>query len=100
MIHHFNPEKAIQLAGILLRFENGKMEYLRLLKLLYIADRESIGETGRPLSCSATWALDKGPLSSDVYDLIKGETTAEALWSRHIRTHGHNVELISDPGRG
>ena len=34
MIHHFDTEKVTQLAGVLLRFEEGKMEYLRLLKLL------------------------------------------------------------------
>ncbi len=100
MIHQFDAEKVTQLAGVLLRFEEGKMEYLRLLKLLYIADREGIQETGRPLTCTASVAMDHGPLSSEVYDLIKGEITAEAHWSQFIRTQGHNVELESDPGRG
>ena len=44
--------------------------------------------------------MDQGPLSSEVYDLIKGEITAEAHWSQFVRTQGYNAELESDPGRG
>jgi uncharacterized phage-associated protein len=100
MAHFFDPEKAAQAAAVLLRFDDHRMEYMRLLKLLYIADRESILETGRPIVTSLTTAMDHGPLSSDIYDLIKGEVKAEALWSRYIKTHGHDAHLINDPGRG
>jgi uncharacterized phage-associated protein len=100
MLNHFNARKAVEAAAVLLRYEDGKMEHLRLLKLFYVADRESIKETGEPISLSRIVAMDYGPLSSEVYDLIKGEREDEAIWSKHIRTHGNSVRLISDPGRG
>jgi uncharacterized phage-associated protein len=76
------------------------MEYLRLLKLLYIADRENVRETGDPITFSRSVAMDNGPLSSEVYDLIKGEREDEGEWSQYISTHGNSVRLITDPGRG
>jgi uncharacterized phage-associated protein len=100
MLYHFDVRKATEAAAVLLKFDNGKMEYLRLLKLLYIADRESIAETGCPISLSRAVAMDYGPLSSEVYDLIKGERSDESEWSRFIQAHGHNLELLDDPGRG
>ncbi len=99
MLFHFDPKKATQIAAVLLRFDEGKMEYLRLLKLLYIADRESLKETCRPISLSRATAMDHGPLSSDVYDLINGERSDERLWSEFIHKHGHNISLVADPGR-
>lgn len=99
MLFHFDAKKATQIAAVLLRFEEGKMEHLRMLKLLYIADRESLAETGRPISLSHATAMDHGPLSSDVYDLINGERSDERLWSEFIHKHGHNILLKSDPGR-
>src|SRR5262245_9212871 len=67
MLRQFDTMKAIQAAAVLLRFDDGAMDYLRLLKLLYIADREALRETGRPISYSRTIAMDNGPLSSEVY---------------------------------
>ena len=100
MTHYFNVDRGIQAAGVLLRSEDGKMESLRLLILLYIADRESLQETGRPITSSTAVAMEHGPLSSEVFDLIKGLVTSEARWAEHIRAHGHSLQLISDPGRG
>lgn len=99
MLFHFDAKKATQIAAVLLRFEDRKMEHLRLLKLLYIADRESLAETGRPMSLSRATAMDHGPLSSDVYALITGERSDEKLWSAFIHKHGHNISLTTDPGR-
>ena len=61
MFYPFKIEKAIQAAGVLLeQHEHQQMEYIRLLKLLYIADRESVGETGRPILGSKIVARRKG----------------------------------------
>lgn len=50
MYFPFNLAKSIQAASFLLgKEEHNCMEHLRLLKLLYIADREAIAETGRPI---------------------------------------------------
>ena len=58
MFYPFKIDKAIQAAGVLLNeHQRGQMEYLRLLKLLYIADREAIAETGQPIVGSRVVAM-------------------------------------------
>ncbi len=98
----FNAEKAVQAACVLLDVEGGRMSYFRLLKLLYIADRQSMKETGFPVTYSHASALRHGPISEEIYDLIKGSRTDAKKWSAHVRTHGYQVRVISDadPGRG
>jgi uncharacterized phage-associated protein len=99
MITQFRPEKAVQAAGVLLRAHSGReMDYMRLLKLLYISDRESLRLTGRPIIGNRPIAMNNGPLHSGVYDLIKGTHPLEQLWSAHFEKIGYSVRLLSDPG--
>jgi uncharacterized phage-associated protein len=100
MIHRFDTTKTVQAAAALLRFEpSWRMSRLRLLKLLYIADRECLKETGRPIIGHRVVAMDHGPLHSAVYDLIKGQRSDENLWSSFIRNTDHrDLVLCADPG--
>jgi uncharacterized phage-associated protein len=76
------------------------MSSLRLLKLLYIADREWLAETGEPITGDRACAMKYGPVLSSVYDLIKGNGSKAGVWDDHIHTDGYAVELVADPGRG
>jgi len=96
----FNFKKTVQAAGILLKLENGQMGKLRLLKFLYIADRELLAETARPLTGDTGYAMKHGPVLSRVYDLIKGNGSQAAEWEKHFRSEGYLVKLVHDPGRG
>ncbi len=46
----FSTEKATQVAVVLLKLSGGRMDYRKLMALLYIADRESIKETSTPIT--------------------------------------------------
>jgi uncharacterized phage-associated protein len=99
MYFRFGTRKIVEAAATLLRTEAGRrMSYLRLLKLLYIADRESLRETGRPIVGTRPVAMAQGPVLSEVYDLIKGEHSDEPVWFEFIRKDGYEVELGKDPG--
>ena len=100
MHFRFNFEKSLQAAGVLLHLEEGRMPRMRLLKLLYIADREWLAEAAHPITGGRAHAMKCGPVLSDVYSLIKGEATRSSEWSAHIQTRGYAVKLIRDPGRG
>ena len=95
----FNTLKKVQASGVLLRAEYGRMDRIRLLKLLYIADRESLQERGTPIVGGRVVAMKNGPLHSDIYDLIKGEHPQEMLWADHFENDGHVVVMLDDPGR-
>jgi uncharacterized phage-associated protein len=100
MNFRFDFDKALQAAGVLLSLDGDRMERFRLLKLLYIADRELLAETGRTIMGDRAIAMRHGPVLSQVYDLIKGEASRAGEWGRFVHTMNHAVELRKDPGRG
>lgn len=87
MICRFKIEKASQAVGVLFRSDQvDRMSYLRLLKLLYIADRESLGETGWSITGDRFVAMDNGPLLSHTYDLIMGRHVGTPAWNEFFHT--------------
>ncbi|MFV0446196.1 MAG: Panacea domain-containing protein [Planctomycetaceae bacterium] len=71
---------------------------MRLLKILYIASRKALEQSGKPIIGGSASALENGPLHSEIYDQIRG-TAPDAQWRCYFRNSGHTVELLSDPGR-
>jgi uncharacterized phage-associated protein len=71
---------------------------MRMLKLLYIADRESLAETGRPIIGTRPVAMDYGPVHSKVLNLVKGTDYDAPMWSEFITKNGYSIELKDDPG--
>src|SRR5438477_7194490 len=101
MRFQFNIDKTMQAIATLLRFHNTKeMSYLRMLKLLYIADRESLKETGRPITGDHVVAMAHGPVLSGVFDLIKGAHSEWKIWADHFQKNGYRIEVTTDPGVG
>lgn len=97
----FNEAKATQVAALLLRLRNndGRMNYLKLLKLMYLVDREALSRWGRPVSTDHHVSMDKGPVLSRVYNLITEEQWQPSVWSKHIAQQpGYEVLLTVDPG--
>ena len=91
-------KKAIQAVGVLLRREGKRASRLRLLKLLYIADRISLQRTGRQILGSKIVAMKHGPLHSEVFNLIEGDHVQTPLWSHYFRNSGRDVVLEEEPG--
>jgi uncharacterized phage-associated protein len=90
MFFRLDTRKAIEATATLLRLvPRHVMDRKRLLALLYLADRESLTRTGRPIIGGRLVALDYGPIHSEVYDFIKGGRHDQADWS----THFDNVEI-------
>jgi uncharacterized phage-associated protein len=94
----FNEEKAAEAAAFLLERAGGSMPYIRLIKLLYLADRQSLIETGQPIVGDQAVSMDHGPVLSVVYDLIKGSRQSR-LWPRFVTRDGYDVRLQQPPPR-
>lgn len=91
----FDERKATQAAARLLASEGGQMPYLKLIKLLYMADREVLIETGAPMTGDRFFAMKLGPVLSRVYDLIKdSEPEADSFWHHHIATRDMDSVLV------
>src|SRR5438067_7182036 len=102
MVIRFDTLKTVQAAAVLLKGDGGQMTRLRLLKLLYIADRESIAETLRPITGDDVVAMDHGPVLSLTYKLIRREAGPKnVMWDKYIAQKGNRDHvLVSDPGDG
>lgn len=99
----FQPKKAVQAAAMLLKLHGKPMNYLGLLKMLYIADRIALQRMDWPITGDRYVSMKYGPVLSGVYDLIKGQPVEDALpiWSQFISPRKNNfVELLNDPGNG
>ncbi|MGB2823128.1 MAG: Panacea domain-containing protein [Phycisphaerae bacterium] len=96
----YNAEKTAQAVALLLqRPGRDHRAYLKVLKLLYLAERESFLETGAPITGDKMVSMDHGPALSATYDLMKGESS-HPVWSRCFRPTGdHELDVISDPGK-
>lgn len=95
----FDFEKSLEAAALLLRLDGKRMERIRLLKLLYLADREMLGAVGQSITGDIAFAMNHGPVLSRIYDCIKGTDVRASEWSDFIASEGHAVTLIADPNR-
>lgn len=99
----FNEAKATQAAARLLRLRGGRMSYNKLVKLLYLADREVLIRWGRPITTDHYLSLDDGPVVSRIYDLIRNEPLPNSvkIWGKFISDpEDYEVRLLADPGSG
>jgi uncharacterized phage-associated protein len=100
MLTPFHLEKSIQATAALLATSSAKrMSRLRVLKLLYVAERETLKETGRTITGDRAVAMDHGPVLTSIYNLIKGQHADATRWNQFFsRDDQHDIELIADPG--
>jgi uncharacterized phage-associated protein len=100
---HFNEVKATQAAARLLKNRGGRMSYMKLIKLLYLADREALGHWGRPITTDKYVFMDRGPVLSHVLDRINEGSAPNdpSFWAEHIKHSGdYCVSLDKNPGDG
>lgn len=96
----FRQEKATQAAARLLKLRGGRMSYMKLLKLLYLADRKALIELARPITYDRFVSMPQGPVLSQTYNLMVGEEapTAPSYWRQYISEPSNfEVSLLHDP---
>lgn len=93
--HLFNEQKAAQAAAYFL-FRSGKpLSVLKLMKLMYLAERRSFQKFGEPLIGDVLVSMDHGPVLSRTYNHIKGVTRSSGKgWDHWIADRaGHDLAL-------
>lgn len=66
----FREDKTTQAAALLLKLRGGSMNYMKLIKILYLADREALLRFGQPITFDAYVSMDHGPVLSRTLNLI------------------------------
>lgn len=98
----FNAKPPAQMAAFFAQKEGGSINVLKLMKLLYLADRESIRMHGVPISFDYMVSMPHGPVLSNAYELTSGMVGGEEGrdWEQWIRDCEHyNVEVVRDFSR-
>lgn len=91
----FSEPKATEAAAYLLKLSGAPMSYIKLIKLLYLVDREALLVHGRPVTTDRYVQTDQGPSLSQINDLITVDSFGHSVWSDFISPlHGDlEVEL-------
>lgn len=91
-----NEKKATQATARLIEKSGGPIDYLRLIKLVYLADRESIQSRGIPIVGGHYFSMRKGPTIGEVMHFV-GTRTAPGWKSTISPRHGNEVRLEKKP---
>lgn len=92
----FREDKATALAAVFLECAGGSIEYLKLLKLMYLAERESMRLLGTSITDDIFVSMKHGPVLSSTYDLIKEnwDDIDHATWMKTIaKSKNFKVQL-------
>ena len=96
----FSEIRVTHMAAYFLKREGGRIAYIKLLKLLYLAERKAMAKWGECISGDNFVSMPKGPVLSQTYDLIKGHGEAPdktTPWYELIKDEAnYEVSLIHD----
>lgn len=96
----FNEAKTTQVAALLLKKNNGRMNYMKLIKLLYFIDREALNRWERALTGDSYFSMPQGPVLSKILDKVShGKQPAVAsYWHTYISNpEYYKVSLKREP---
>ena len=91
-----NPAKATDAIARLIEKSEKDVDYLRVAKLIYLADRKAIQEIGIPIFGGALISMNKGPVISEFIDFVKQRNAPR--WKETISPrHGNALRLLKHP---
>lgn len=88
----FNPRKSAQVIAYLALKAGGRVDVLKVVKLVYLADRKSIEKWGAPILDEQHVSMPHGPVNSSTYSHLCGEyDLAECGWSDYLEDKEDHV---------
>ncbi len=91
-----NEKKATAAVARLLEKSGGETECLRLIKLIYLADRDSIIRRGVPIVGGRYFSMRCGPTIGAVMNFVNRECVAPK-WADHISPRKGNILKLTAP---
>ena len=99
----FSESRTAQMAAFFLdKTTEKKMPHLKLMKLLYLSDRESVQETGLPISWDLPVSMPHGPVLSLTLNLMNGDWESDTTdgWASWISgKENYEVGLVRSVSR-
>ena len=96
MMNGFNEKQVAQIAAFFSQKEGGEIPVLKLTKLIYLADRESMAATGFPITNDHLVSMPHGPVNSLTLNFVDGKFASEQ-WSDLISDRANYSVGLSRP---
>lgn len=91
---YMKTKKMIQMVHHLLLKYDFRLNYTKLIKLLYLADREALNRWDASITKDSYFALAQGPVLSGLYELIREkfpDPLSQAQWSSRFYSDGYDL---------
>lgn len=92
----FDVRRTAQAAAFLLHRAGGTLYLIKLIKLLYLAERESLKRFGEPITGDSLVSMPHGPVLSQTLDLINGAVESPP-WDDLISDRAGRLIALRDP---
>ena len=98
----FDERKAGQMAARLLRAAGGRRDVIKLVKLMYLCDRQALLDRGLPITGAYMVSMPWGPVLSEVLDEINLGKRPDSPhdgsdWPQYVTQRDHNsVAAVSN----
>ncbi|MFC6351260.1 SocA family protein [Stenotrophomonas sp. CW117] len=93
----YNERKTAQIAARLIGLSGASMNIVKLMKLLYLVDREALRRGHRPLTGDRMVSMPRGPVLSATYEVTNGMSTLAGGWSDWMTDRSnHKIALRGD----
>lgn len=98
---NFNEKVAAQVAAFFLHRAGGQLEILKLMKLMYLAERESFRQHGEPLTGDTPYSMEHGPVLSKVLNhmnsMVDSQPGGWESWITDRADHRVGLRIPGDP---
>lgn len=92
----FDHRKSTQIIAFFVRKAGGSAEKLKLVKLLYLAERLSFERRGKPMNFDAYFSLPHGPVVSSALDGMDNKLDHPAWQAIDLAENKRDVTLVDD----
>lgn len=92
----YNPRKAAQAIAYLAMKDRGCLPVLKAVKLVYLADRESLSRFGFPILEETHVSMPHGPVNSTTYSHINGEVRDDGGWGDFLRDREDHTVSVAE----
>lgn len=91
----FESRKAAQAAAYFTCLSKSKIDKLKLIKLMYLSERESINKRRRPMFFDEFYSIKDGPICSDALNALNGDLDTN-IWGGYLKLDNRKTISLVD----
>lgn len=97
MAEFYNSRKGAQIAAWFAKRQGGKINILKLVKLIYLAERNFMSDFDSSMLNDYLVSMDNGPVNSGTLDKING-FSPDTVWGEYVTDRENHFVAVSNSG--